>query len=91
LEGGQRIFWFAEIGSTKGQPEFWQAIGTQLDVPLSDVAVVGDSHEHDMLAPRRFGLQSVWLNWRGRHPDPPIAVPTVTRLERFADMVRQAT
>lgn len=86
-----QIFCYAEIGSTKSQPEFWHAVGTRLGVPLSDVAMVGDSLEHDVLAPRRFGLQSVWFNSGGGHPDPPPAVPTVTRLDQFADMVRQAT
>lgn len=84
------VFCFTDIGYRKDQLGFWNAVSRQLDLPLARIAMVGDSLEQDVIAPRRFGVQAVWFNDGGRRPpaDPP--VPTVTRLETFADWVRDA-
>jgi len=82
-----RVFCFTEIGFKKSRPEFWHAVTQQLQVPLGQVVMVGDSLEGDVLAPRRFGLQTVWFNQQGRRPPPAEAVPTVTDLEQFAELV----
>jgi FMN phosphatase YigB (HAD superfamily) len=52
--------------------------------------MVGDSLEHDVLAPQRAGLQAVWFNERGKHPAPAIAVPAVTSLVELARLVESA-
>jgi putative hydrolase of the HAD superfamily len=85
-----QVFCFSEIGATKSQPELWHAVQEQLGVPLSQVVMVGDSLEGDVLAPQRFGLQVVWFNQQGRHTEPPISVPTVTNLEQLARLVKNA-
>lgn len=85
-----QVFCFTELGSTKDRPEFWQAVREQLGVPLSQVVMIGDSLEGDVLAPQRLGLQAVWFNEEGRHPEPPISVATVTSLEQFAGLVEDA-
>jgi FMN phosphatase YigB (HAD superfamily) len=85
-----QVFCFTELGYKKDQPELWQAVQEQLGVPLSQVAMVGDSLDGDVLAPQRFGLQAVWFNEQGKHSEPPISVPTVTSLEQFARLVKDA-
>jgi FMN phosphatase YigB (HAD superfamily) len=85
-----QVFCFTELGYTKGQPEFWHAVQERLGVPLNQVAMVGDSLEHDVLAPQRLGLQAVWFNEQGKHSEPPVSVPTVTNLEQFAKLVKDA-
>ena len=85
-----QVFCFTEIGFKKSRPEFWIAVQQQLDVPLSQVVMVGDSLDGDVLAPRRFGLQAVWFNEQGRQPAPARAVPTVTGLEEVAKLVSSA-
>ena len=54
------IFCFSDLGCRKDDPAFWAAVSTRLGVPLTSVAMVGDSLEQDVLAPARFGVQSVW-------------------------------
>jgi aminoglycoside 6'-N-acetyltransferase I len=84
------IFCFMDVGCRKNQPGFWRAVETGLGIPLARIAMLGDSLEHDVIAPRAFGVQAVWFNRDGRLPAPVEAVPTVTRLAEFAHWVRNA-
>ena len=76
---------FTEIGFRKNQPEFWHSVSQLTDVPLRHIAMVGDSLENDVLAPRRLGVQAVWFNPSGQQSATP--VPTITSLPSFADLV----
>ncbi|MEU8011532.1 HAD family hydrolase [Micromonospora parva] len=58
----------------KPAPEFYAAVVTAAGVPARQIVYVGDSWEHDVVAPRRFGLRSVWLNRLGL-PRPPGGPP----------------
>jgi FMN phosphatase YigB (HAD superfamily) len=60
------IFCFAELGFRKNQAGFWQAVQSTLGGPLARVAMVCDNLEHDVHAPRSFGVQAVWFNEGGR-------------------------
>ncbi|MGZ5180368.1 MAG: HAD family hydrolase [Ramlibacter sp.] len=82
------VFCFTEIGARKDEPAFWLAVATRLGVPLASVAMVGDSLEQDVLAPARFGVQSVWFNAAGQVAPHP--VPTVEQLPAFSRLVLQA-
>ncbi|WP_434044097.1 MULTISPECIES: HAD family hydrolase [Sorangium] len=86
----REIFCYAELGYKKNQPEFWQAVAAQLGFPLHRIAMIGDSLEHDCVAPRSFGVQAVWFNEDGKRRAPDVAVPVVTRLEQFASRVKNA-
>jgi FMN phosphatase YigB (HAD superfamily) len=33
-----------------------------------------------VIGPRESGVRSIWFNEGGRHPEPPRAYPTITRL-----------
>jgi len=85
-----QVFCFTELGYRKSQPEFWHAVRQRLGVPLDRIAMVGDSMEHDVLSPRRLGVQAVWFNQRGRSPEPSGSIPMVTDLVRFAELVTNA-
>jgi FMN phosphatase YigB (HAD superfamily) len=83
------IFCFSDLGRRKDDPAFWDAVSARLGLPLTSVAMVGDSLEQDVLAPARFGVQSVWFN-----PGASAAsanVPTITDLREFSRLVLQAT
>ena len=82
------IFCQTDLGYRKDQPEFWQAVAAELRLPLAEVAMIGDTLEHDCLAPRAFGVQAVWFNERGRHAQPQPPVPTVTDLREFARLLQ---
>lgn len=58
---GGAIFFAADLGCRKDEPAFWQAVQRGLGVPLAQVAMVVDSLVQDVLAPRRWGVQAVWL------------------------------
>lgn len=58
---GGAIFCATDLGCRKDEPAFWQAVQRGLRVPLAQVAMVGDSLVQDVLAPRRWGVQAVWL------------------------------
>ncbi|MET8039673.1 HAD family hydrolase [Micromonospora sp. NPDC005215] len=49
----------------KPAPEFFAAVVAAAGVPAGEIVYVGDSWEHDVVAPRRVGLRSVWLNRAG--------------------------
>lgn len=49
----------------KPAPEFFAAVVAAAGVPAEQVVYVGDSWEHDVVAPQRAGLRSVWLNRQG--------------------------
>lgn len=84
------VFCFSELGHRKHEPEFWQVVRECLGIPLGRIVMVGDSLEHDVLAPRRWGVQAVWFNRDGRHPDSSVPVPTVHTHEEFARLVESA-
>jgi FMN phosphatase YigB (HAD superfamily) len=73
------IFCYTEIGERKDSDEFWRAALERLGAEPDDVAMVGDSLDQDVLAPRRFGIYSVWFDPSGRGAAP-AGVPSVTRL-----------
>ncbi|MEU5906372.1 HAD family hydrolase [Micromonospora sp. NPDC047527] len=58
----------------KPAPQFYAAVVEAAGVPARQIVYVGDSWVHDVVAPRRAGLRSVWLNRAGR-PRPDGFVP----------------
>lgn len=82
------VFCFTEIGARKDEPAFWEAVSRRLRLPLTAVAMVGDTLEQDVLGPARLGVQSVWFNATGQRAPHP--VPMVDRLPKFARLVLHA-
>lgn len=84
------IFCSAELGCGKDQPEFWRQVAKRLNLPLRRVVMMGDSLWKDVLAPARFGVQTVWFNAEGRQPSLSAHPNRVARLDQFTVMVRDA-
>lgn len=92
------IFCYTELGYRKSERGFWRVVETELGVPLSCIAMVGDSLEQDVCAPRRLGVQAVWFNERETNTrtgtevprSSPLEVPEVSSLVEFAALVRGA-
>jgi len=74
------IFCFRDLGLKKADARFWDAVVARLAVPRAQMLMVGDDLDNDVLAPRRAGIASVWLNWK-RAPTP--AGVVVSRIERL--------
>ncbi|WP_255474575.1 HAD family hydrolase [Micromonospora sp. AMSO31t] len=72
----------------KPAPEFYAAVVAAAGLPAEHVVHVGDSPEHDVLAPQRAGLRAIWLN-RGRLPRPPGLTPDaeVSTLAELPDVL----
>jgi len=81
------IFCFRDLGLEKADPRFWDAVVGRLAVPRAQLLMVGDDLDNDVLAPRRAGIASVWLNWK-RAPTPlGVVVPTIERLDLLPSLL----
>ena len=74
------IFCFTEIGARKDSAQFWSDVFATLHLKASDVAMVGDTLEQDVLGPRKWGVHAIWFNEAGRNSADPQGAPVVTRL-----------
>ena len=57
------VYCFKNTQLPKGE-EFYRHILTDLEVPPSDVVMIGDTFEKDVLAANRAGIFGVWFNQR---------------------------
>ncbi|HYM62946.1 MAG TPA: HAD hydrolase-like protein [Thermoanaerobaculia bacterium] len=60
-----------------------------LRVGPDEVVMVGDSLEHDVIAPRRAGIFSVWFNENNRHDAAAMEVPTISRLSDLVPLLHE--
>jgi len=51
----------ANIGLSKGTPEFLHSILAKLQVPFENIAMVGDNFEKDIKPAIAAGIQPIWL------------------------------
>ena len=79
------VFCYAEIGARKESDEFWRATLERLGAEVDDLAMVGDSLEGDVLAPRSFGIFAIWFNPGGAVAR--TAVPTIARLPEAIPLI----
>lgn len=84
------VFAFTELGVRKDDARFWDAVAARFGCPVARLAMVGDALEADAVAPRRFGVQAVWLAPEGPLPAAAAGVPRVASLLAFAETVRGA-
>ena len=82
------VFCFTEIGFKKDRPEFWSAVQRRLAVPVNRIVMVGDSMEHDVVAPRSFGIQTVWFNPEGPRSGKAAESVAVVELEEVVDLIK---
>ena len=82
------IFCYTEIGARKDSDEFWRAVLDRLGADPVEVAMIGDSVEQDVVAPRRFGINAIWFNEDGRQSPDPRGVPMIRRLPQALALIR---
>jgi putative hydrolase of the HAD superfamily len=61
------ITFSSETGHCKPEPEIFEAAIQALDVPASEILLVGDSPHDDVEAAMRAGLSAVLIDRTGRH------------------------
>ncbi len=81
------IFCFMEIGERKESAQFWNTVISTLQASPRDLAMVGDSLEPDVIAPRRVGVFSVWFNQDNRQLVDPQGLPTIHRLRDLVPLL----
>ena len=81
------IFCFTELGVRKDSPDFWSKVLATLKARPTDVAMVGDTLDQDVIAPRRHGVYSVWFNEGGRNRTLAPGIPTVESLPDVVPLV----
>lgn len=83
------VFCFREIGARKETPQFWAHVLRTLGAQPHEVAMIGDSLEPDVLAPRRAGLFSVWFNPRDREANV-YGIPVIRSLPEVVPLLTKA-
>lgn len=73
-----RIFCYRDLGLRKDEAGFWAAVSRDLGLPLDRLAMIGDNLVQDVVWPRRFGVQAVWLDRSGRGDT---VTPTTARVD----------
>jgi len=85
-----QIYCYTELGYRKDELEFWAKISADFDVPLTRMAMIGDSYQQDYLAPRSLGLQTILLRPQGVSGAVEPEVLAVSDLREFSRMVKNA-
>jgi FMN phosphatase YigB (HAD superfamily) len=74
------VFCYSDIGSRKDEDGFWRVVLDRTGADPAAVVMVGDSLDQDVLAPRQFGIASIWFNAEGAQHGDPRGSPVITRL-----------
>jgi FMN phosphatase YigB (HAD superfamily) len=85
-----RIFCYTELGHKKNEPEFWEAVLARLGAHKSEVVMIGDSLEQDVLGPMRAGIRAIWFNWKGESCPTPGSVHVVRSLREVPAAIEAA-
>lgn len=78
------IFCFTELGCRKDEPAFWRIVLERLQARETEVVMIGDSLEQDVLGPQRAGLAAIWYNWKAC---PPPAVPEIRTIRKLDELL----
>ena len=60
----------ANLGLSKGTPEFLQSILSNLNISAASVAMVGDNYEKDIMPAISVGIQPIWFTENITHSVP---------------------
>lgn len=74
--------WSFTAGALKPEQEIYERVAQQLNFPLSNLAMIGDTLEADCLGPRRYGMQGFYLDRSGKAD-----ASTFSELTEFAQFV----
>jgi aminoglycoside 6'-N-acetyltransferase I len=83
------IFCFTELGHKKGEPEFWDAVLTRLGAQKSELVMIGDSLEQDVLGPMRVGIHAIWFNWKQESYSGPLSIRSVRSLREVPAAIEE--
>ena len=79
-----RIYCFKNTNLPKGEA-FYRHILNDLNVPASDVVMIGDGFEKDVQVPNRLGIFAIWFNPRSEETSRDQYHVTVHKLKELID------
>jgi len=65
----QDIFCYKEIGFKKPSKEYFNKILSNLNIESSDILMIGDNLENDILGAANFGISGILFDWKNQYPD----------------------
>jgi len=77
------IYCFRKIGAKKPSAAYFVYVLNDLQLPVSQVVMVGDDQEADIGGANRQGLRAVWLNERS---DEALSGPLVQTIHHFQEL-----
>lgn len=77
------IYCFRKIGAKKPSAAYIAYILNDLQLPVSQVVMVGDDQETDIVGANRQGLRAVWLNERSNES---LSGPLIYTIHRFHEL-----
>lgn len=81
------IYCSRRIGHRKPSREFFAFIESDLGMEASELVMVGDNHEVDVLGPNRVGIRAVWLCRDGRPVSGDSMQRTISDLEELPELL----
>jgi len=84
-----KVFCFTELGHKKSEPEFWNLVLTRLGAQKSEVVMIGDSLEQDVLGPMRAGIRAIWFNWKQESYSGPLSIRSVRTLRELPAAIEE--
>jgi putative hydrolase of the HAD superfamily len=81
LAACEQVFISSQVGFVKPDPRFFATVSSQLEVPPSQILLVGDDELADVQGARAAGWQTLWLNRRATAQDDR-AIATLEALTR---------
>lgn len=79
------IFSYSDIGAKKSTRGFWDAVTKRRGCSTTEIAMLGDSLQEDVIGPAKFGVFSVWFN--PTEAPTPDGIRSITRLRDFAEVL----
>ena len=76
------VFCYTDIGARKDEDAFWRAVMERCATEPTDMVMVGDSYEQDILGARAFGLHAILFS-----PEPRLFARDVERVQRLPEVV----
>ncbi|MGA2604327.1 MAG: HAD-IA family hydrolase [Verrucomicrobiia bacterium] len=85
------IFCYTELGHKKDEPEFWEAVLARLGAHRSELVMIGDSLEQDVLGPMCVGIRAIWFNWKRESCTVPVSIQSVRSLREVPAVIGAVT
>jgi FMN phosphatase YigB (HAD superfamily) len=82
------VFASADIGYEKPDIRFFQEIIHKLEIPASEIVMIGDNYVKDIIGARNCGMKAVFYNHSRKPGDYPDADTIIFTMEELTSVIR---